>query len=56
MLQGRVSAIHASSLFHLFEEEKQLALARALAGLLAPHRGAMLFGSHGGAPENGIVT
>ncbi|KZT70706.1 hypothetical protein DAEQUDRAFT_764289 [Daedalea quercina L-15889] len=52
-LQGRISAIHASSLFHLFDEEKQLTLAHSLAGLLAPHPGAMIFGSHVGAPEKG---
>ncbi|KAH9933312.1 uncharacterized protein B0H18DRAFT_1101993 [Fomitopsis serialis] len=38
MLQGHVSAIHASSLFHLFDEEKQLVLARAFASLLSPIR------------------
>ncbi|KAI0278205.1 hypothetical protein BGY98DRAFT_1096883 [Russula aff. rugulosa BPL654] len=32
-LRGRVFAIHASSFFHSFSEEKQLHLARALAGL-----------------------
>ena len=55
-LQGRISAIHASSLFHLFDEGKQRALARALAGLLAPHPGAMIFGSHVSAPENGSMV
>lgn len=50
-LRGRISAIHASALFHLFDEERQLALAHALAGLLAPGPGAMIFGAHGGASE-----
>jgi hypothetical protein len=50
-LHGRVFAIHASALFHLFSEEKQLHLARALAGLLSPEPGSMIFGLHKGAPE-----
>ncbi|EPT00914.1 hypothetical protein FOMPIDRAFT_86237 [Fomitopsis schrenkii] len=53
-LRGQVSAIHASALFHLFDEEKQLALARSLASLLAPHPGAMIFGSHGAAQEKRV--
>jgi hypothetical protein len=50
-LHGRAFAIHASALFHLFDEEKQLHLARALAGLLSPEPGSMIFGLHRGAPE-----
>jgi hypothetical protein len=50
-LHGRVSAIRASSLFHLFGEEKQLHLARALAGLLSPEPGSMIFGGHIGVAE-----
>jgi len=50
-LHGRVFAIHASAFFHLFSEEKQLHLARALAGLLSPEPGSMIFGLHIGAPE-----
>ena len=53
-LHGRVSAIHASSFFHLFNEEKQLDLARALAGLLSPVPGSMIFGVHIGALEKGF--
>jgi hypothetical protein len=53
-LHGRVSVIRASSLFHLFGEEKQLDLARALAGLLSPEPGSMLFGGHIGAAEKGF--
>ena len=52
-LRGHVSAIHASSFFHLFDEEKQLQLAQALACLLSPEPGSMLLGSHGGRPEKG---
>ena len=50
-LHGRVFAIHASSIFHLFGEEKQLHLARALAGLLSPEPGSTISGLHIGAPE-----
>jgi hypothetical protein len=53
-LHGRVSAIHASSFFHLFNEEKQLHLARALAGLLSPEPGSVIFGSHVGLAEKGF--
>lgn len=52
-LQGHVSAIHASSLFHLFDEENQATLARRLATLLSPRPGSVIFGSHGGLPERG---
>ncbi|KAH9922698.1 uncharacterized protein B0H18DRAFT_1016496 [Fomitopsis serialis] len=55
-LLGRVSAIHASSLFHLFDEAKQLQLARALAGLLSPQPGSLVFGMHGGRQEKGFET
>ena len=50
-LRGRVFAIHASSFFHLFNEEKQLHVARALAGLLSPEPGSMVFGAHIAVPE-----
>ncbi|KAM5531491.1 hypothetical protein V8D89_014816 [Ganoderma adspersum] len=53
-LRGHVSAIHASSFFHLFSEEKQLELAKALAGLLSPELGSVILGAHGGAPEKGL--
>lgn len=53
-LRGHVSVIHASSLFHLFGEEKQFKLARALAALLSPEPGSIIFGSHGGLPEKGM--
>ncbi|KAI1797519.1 hypothetical protein LXA43DRAFT_877015 [Ganoderma leucocontextum] len=53
-LRGHVSAIHASAFFHLFDEEKQLQLAKALAGLLSPEPGSMLLGAHGGRPEKGL--
>jgi hypothetical protein len=53
-LHGRVSVIHASAFFHLFSEEQQARLARALAPLLSPEPGSMLLGSHGGLPKKGI--
>ena len=54
-LHGRVSAIHASSLFHFFGEEKQLHLAHALAGLLSPESGSVIFGRHVGNHEKGFI-
>lgn len=53
-LRGHVSAIHASAFFHLFDEEKQFQLARALAGLLSPESGSMILGAHGGRKEKGF--
>ena len=53
-LVGRLSAIHASSFFHLFTEEKQLELAKRLAALLSPEPGSVIFGMHGGRPEKGL--
>jgi hypothetical protein len=53
-LHGRVFAIHASSFFHLFDEEKQLHVARALAGLLSPEPGSVIFGMQVGLPEKGF--
>jgi hypothetical protein len=53
-LQGHVSVIHASSFFHLFSEEKQLQLARAIATLLSPLPGSVIFGSHLGRPIKGL--
>ncbi|KAF9466488.1 hypothetical protein BDZ94DRAFT_1306096 [Collybia nuda] len=50
-LQGHISAIHASSLFHLFDEKQQLELARRLASLLSPIPGSTIFGTQGGSPE-----
>ena len=55
-LHGRVSAIHTSLLFHLFGEEKQLHLARALAGLLSPEPGSVIFGLHIGLAEKGFKS
>ncbi|KAI0932446.1 hypothetical protein AcW2_001075 [Taiwanofungus camphoratus] len=55
-LRGHLSAIHASSFFHLFSEAGQLQLARSIAGLLSSEPGSMIFGEHGGRPEKGYRT
>ncbi|PPQ90998.1 hypothetical protein CVT25_013923 [Psilocybe cyanescens] len=53
-LKHQISAIHASSFFHLFYEERQLELAKRLASLLLPERGSIIFGQHGSRPEKGF--
>ncbi|KAF5342833.1 hypothetical protein D9758_013379 [Tetrapyrgos nigripes] len=55
-LQGHVSAIHASGLFHLFVEEQQHVLANKLASLLSPEPGSAIFGIHRGASEAKEIT
>jgi len=55
-LHGRISVINASKFFHCFTEDKQLHLARALAGLLSAQPGSVICGYHIGALEKGIVT
>ncbi|KZP00333.1 hypothetical protein CALVIDRAFT_533344 [Calocera viscosa TUFC12733] len=47
-LQGEISVIHASSFFHLFDEEHQEKLAYLTATLLSKKPGSLMFGSHGG--------
>ncbi|KAG1731986.1 uncharacterized protein EDB91DRAFT_1330297 [Suillus paluster] len=54
-LHGCVSAIHATSFFHLFKEDKQLHMARAFAGLLSAEPGSVIFRAHIGAKEKGPV-
>jgi len=53
-LRGHVSAIHASSFFHLFGEEQQLQLGRSVAGLLSSEQGSIIFGSHVGQASKGF--
>ena len=48
-LQGHVSAIYVGSFFHLFDEPRQLQVARQLASLLSPRPGSIIFGTHVGA-------
>ena len=55
-LRGRVFAIHASYFFHFFSEARQLHIARALAGLLSPEPGSIIFGLHTGLADKGFVT
>jgi hypothetical protein len=55
-LHGRISAINAVSFFHLFSEEKQLHVAKALAGLLSAQSGSVICGYQVGAPEKGMVN
>lgn len=52
-LQGHISAIHTASFFHLFGKEEQIQAARALASLLSPEPGSMIFGVHTSQPAEG---
>ena len=52
-LRGHISVIHASALFHLFNEEKQFELSKRMAALLDPRPGSIIFGAHGGMPVKG---
>ncbi|OAX33149.1 hypothetical protein K503DRAFT_839941 [Rhizopogon vinicolor AM-OR11-026] len=54
-LRGRISVINATRLFHLFNEDKQLHLARALAGLLSAQPGSVICGDQIGALEKGFT-
>lgn len=55
-LAGHVSAIYASSLFHLFTEEQQTTLARRLSALIKPQAGSVLFGLHIAAERCGTIN
>lgn len=48
-LRGRVSAVHASAFFHLFNAAQQRQLAIRCAALLSAEPGSVIFGSHSGA-------
>ncbi|THH08175.1 hypothetical protein EW145_g2886 [Phellinidium pouzarii] len=52
-LQGHVSVIHTSAFFHLFDKDGQIAAARALASLLSPLPGSMIFGTHSSTRVSG---
>ena len=52
-LRGHISVIHASSLFHLFNEEKEFELGKRLAPLFDPCPGSIIFGSQRGMPVKG---
>lgn len=45
-LQGQVSAIFAGAFFDVFDEAKQIQVARLLASLLSPLPGSVIFGSN----------
>jgi hypothetical protein len=53
-LHGCISAINAISFFHLFNEKKQLHLAKALAGLLSAQPGSVICGYQVGTLEKGM--
>ncbi|KAL7285813.1 hypothetical protein ACG7TL_000922 [Trametes sanguinea] len=53
-LRGHVTAIHTSLFFHLFDEQQQQHVARALAGLLSPEPGSMIMGLHAAHSEKGL--
>ncbi|KAF8150628.1 hypothetical protein B0H34DRAFT_665445 [Crassisporium funariophilum] len=55
-LQGMISAIHASSFFHLFQEDKQLELAKLVGSLLSPEPGSVIFGQHVSQAEKGFKS
>lgn len=50
---GRCDVVHASAIFHLFDYETQLCLARTVALLLKPKKGSFLIGVQGGNVESG---
>ncbi|KAF8890822.1 hypothetical protein CPB84DRAFT_1749022 [Gymnopilus junonius] len=53
-LLHKISAIHVSSVFHLFSEERQRELAGRLLSLLAIRPGSIILGMHCGLQEAGI--
>ena len=53
-LAGHCAVIYASNFLHLFSEENQLHLARALAGLLSPQPGSLICGEHAGNSQKGV--
>ncbi|KAI6117078.1 hypothetical protein EDD16DRAFT_1517867 [Pisolithus croceorrhizus] len=55
-LHGHCSVINVSCFLHLFTEEQQLHLARALAGLLSPEPGSLICGTQFSKKEKGSVT
>ena len=55
-LRGHVSAIYLGNVFHLFTEQEQVRLARALAGLLLPQPGSAIGGWNAGALQKGEKT
>ncbi|KAJ3710936.1 hypothetical protein C8R42DRAFT_596483 [Lentinula raphanica] len=54
-LRGYLSACYCGNLFHLFDEDAQRQLAKALAGLLSPEPGSMIFGAHLALAKKGMM-
>lgn len=52
-LRHKISVVHSSSFFHLFNEADQLTVAHRLASLLSPEPGSIIFGSHRGREGEG---
>jgi len=55
-LARRLSVIHASWFFHLFDEETQILIAKKLATLLSPEPGSIILGSQSGWASKGNHT
>ena len=55
-LRGHVSAVFMGKFMHLFDEAGQRHIAAALAGLLSPEPGSMIFGVQGALPERGLFV
>jgi hypothetical protein len=54
-VQGKISAIHISSFFHIFSEDRQLQLAKIVSSLLSPEKGSVIFGQHGTKHVKGLI-
>jgi hypothetical protein len=55
-LRRRLDYIYAGALFHLFDEETQLAIALRMGTLLKRAPGAIIFGRHQGKEEAGLIA
>ncbi len=53
-LRGKATAVFTGAFFHLFSEDQQYYIAKALAGLLSPEPGSALVGVQGGMAEKGF--
>jgi len=53
-LHGHVSVVYAGGFFHMFNYDRQLQVARILAGLISPEPGSIIFGTHLGQPVKGF--
>ncbi|KIK62618.1 hypothetical protein GYMLUDRAFT_72806 [Collybiopsis luxurians FD-317 M1] len=50
-LHEHVSVLYVGAFFHLFNEQQQEGIARALAGLLSPEPGSVIIGAQGGSSK-----